>query len=88
MEREEALKKFLTLRGNGKYSLDLVVPSRGFPLDVWSAKIFGVLFFGKVQEDPRGAIPQLKKEAGIDGVSAPVTLSFAFLTTYSICQEK
>ncbi len=63
MDREEARKKLLTLRGIGEYSADLVVPSMGFALDVWSAKIFGVLFFGKVPDDPRGAIPRLKKEA-------------------------
>ena len=35
----------------------------GFPLDVWSAKIFNVLFFGEEPEKPREAIPFLKKVA-------------------------
>jgi hypothetical protein len=34
----------------------------GFPLDVWSAKIFGVLFRGSIPENPRKAVPELKLE--------------------------
>jgi 3-methyladenine DNA glycosylase/8-oxoguanine DNA glycosylase len=60
---EEAKKKLLTLRGIGDYSADIVVPGMGFPLDVWSAKIFHVLFFGKEPENPREAIPVLKQTA-------------------------
>ena len=60
---EEAKKKLLTLRGIGDYSADIVVPGMGFPLDVWSAKIFHVLFFGKEPENPRKAIPALKQTA-------------------------
>jgi 3-methyladenine DNA glycosylase/8-oxoguanine DNA glycosylase len=60
---EKAKEKLLTLRGIGDYSADIVVPGMGFPLDVWSAKIFHILFFGKVPEKPREAIPFLKKIA-------------------------
>ena len=63
MEPEEAKKKLLTLRGIGEYSAELVMPKTGFPLDVWSAKIFHVLFYGKVPENPRDAIPALKVAA-------------------------
>jgi DNA-3-methyladenine glycosylase II len=63
MEPEEAKKKLLTLRGIGDYSAELVMPRMGFPLDVWSAKIFHVLFFGKEPENPRKAIPSLKQKA-------------------------
>ena len=63
MEPEEAKTKLLTLRGIGDYSAELVMPRMGFPLDVWSAKIFHVLFFGKEPEQPREAIPALKKVA-------------------------
>jgi DNA-3-methyladenine glycosylase II len=63
MEPEETKDKLLTLRGIGEYSADLVNPRTGFPLDVWSAKIFHVLFHGKVPEKPREAIPALKVEA-------------------------
>jgi 3-methyladenine DNA glycosylase/8-oxoguanine DNA glycosylase len=60
---EEAKQKLLTLRGIGDYSADIVVPGMGFPLDVWSAKIFHILFFGKEPEKPREAIQFLKKTA-------------------------
>ncbi len=63
LEPAEAKKKLLSLRSIGEYSAELVMPSMGFPLDVWSAKIFSVLFFGKIPENPRELIPQLKKEA-------------------------
>ena len=63
MEPEEAKTKLLTLRGIGVYSAELVMPKMGFPLDVWSAKIFHVLFFGNEPEKPRDAIPALKKVA-------------------------
>jgi DNA-3-methyladenine glycosylase II len=60
---EEAKKKLLTLRGIGEYSAELVMPKMGFPLDVWSAKIFHVLFFGQEPSKPREAISTLKKIA-------------------------
>ena len=63
MDPQEAKKKLLTLRGIGDYSAELVMPKMGFPLDVWSAKIFHVLFFGKEPQNPREAIPDLKKIA-------------------------
>jgi len=63
MEPEEAKKKLLSLRGIGDYSAELVMPQMGFPLDVWSAKIFHVLFFDKEPENPRKAIPLLKQTA-------------------------
>jgi 3-methyladenine DNA glycosylase/8-oxoguanine DNA glycosylase len=46
MSPKEAKKQLLMLRGIGEYSAELVMPRMGFPLDVWSAKIFLVLFFG------------------------------------------
>ncbi len=63
MPYEEAKKKLLSLRGIGDYSAEIVVPRMGFPLDIWSAKIFHVLFFGKEPEFPRKAIRELKKIA-------------------------
>ena len=63
MDPEEAKKELLTLRGIGHYSAELVMPKMGFPLDVWSAKIFHVLFFGKETPNPRETIPDLKKIA-------------------------
>ena len=63
MEPEEAKNKLLTLQGIGEYSAELVMPKTGFPLDVWSAKIFNVLFYGKIPQKPREAIPALKAAA-------------------------
>jgi DNA-3-methyladenine glycosylase II len=63
MAPEEAKKKLLGLRGIGDYSAELVMPRMGFPLDVWSAKIFSVLFHGKRPGNPREAIPALKRVA-------------------------
>jgi DNA-3-methyladenine glycosylase II len=63
MMPEDAKRRLLTLRGIGDYSAELVMPRMGFPLDVWSAKIFSVLFFGKVPEKPQEAIPSLKGAA-------------------------
>jgi DNA-3-methyladenine glycosylase II len=63
MQPEEVKKKLMTLQGISDYSAELVMPRMGFPLDVWSAKIFHVLFFGKEPQKPREAIPALKKVA-------------------------
>jgi 3-methyladenine DNA glycosylase/8-oxoguanine DNA glycosylase len=63
LKRDEAKKKLLTLFGIGEYSAELVMPQTGFPLDVWSAKIFSVLFNGTVPKNPRNAISALKEMA-------------------------
>jgi 3-methyladenine DNA glycosylase/8-oxoguanine DNA glycosylase len=63
MAPEEANKKLRTLRGIGEYSAELVMPRMGFPLDVWSVKIFNVLFRGEELGNPRDAISALKKVA-------------------------
>jgi 3-methyladenine DNA glycosylase/8-oxoguanine DNA glycosylase len=63
MDPEEAKNKLLTLYGIGEYSAELVMPKTGFPLDVWSAKIFSMLFYGKIPDKPRDAIPVLKLAA-------------------------
>ncbi len=60
---DDAKKKLRTLKGIGDYSAELVMPHMGFPLDVWSAKIFNVLFCGKKPQDPREEIVGLKKIA-------------------------
>ena len=63
MDSTEAKKKLMMLRGVGDYSAELVMPEMGVPLDVWSAKIFSVLFSGEIPSDPRKSIPALKKTA-------------------------
>ncbi len=63
MQPDEVKKQLMTLRGIGEYSADIVTPGMGFPLDVWSAKIFSILFTGKEPDSPRDAIPDLKRVA-------------------------
>jgi len=63
MESDEAKKQLMTLRGIGIYSAEIVNPGPGFPLDVWSAKIFSILFLAKEPDSPRDAIPELKRIA-------------------------
>jgi len=63
LDSAEAKKQLMNLRGIGDYSAEIVMPGMGFPLDVWSAKIFSILFLGKEPESPRDAIPKLKEAA-------------------------
>ena len=63
VEPTEAKALLMSLKGVGDYSAELVMPEMGFPLDVWSAKIFSVLFYGKLPSNPRKSIPTLKIEA-------------------------
>lgn len=63
MTPEEAKAKLMELKGIGDYSADIVSPHPGFALDVWSAKIFNLLLFGKQPESPRDIIPKLKSMA-------------------------
>ena len=62
MEAVEARKLLLTLPGIGDYSADIISPHGGFPIDVWSAEVFGMLFFGKKPENNRQAVEIVKKE--------------------------
>ena len=63
MPPDEAKAKLMELSGIGEYSADIVSPHSGFPLDVWSAKIFSLLLFNKQPEKPREAIPMIKEKA-------------------------
>jgi 3-methyladenine DNA glycosylase/8-oxoguanine DNA glycosylase len=58
----EAKKLLLDLPGIGDYSADIINPHGGFPIDVWSADVFGKLFFGEEPTDTRKAIEGIKKE--------------------------
>jgi DNA-3-methyladenine glycosylase II len=60
---EEVKAQLMSLRGIGEYSAEIVMPGMGFPLDVWSAKIFHILLLGKEPESPRETILELKKIA-------------------------
>jgi 3-methyladenine DNA glycosylase/8-oxoguanine DNA glycosylase len=59
---EEVKKMLLELPGIGDYSADIINPHGGFPIDVWSADVFGLLFFGKEPADKDKEIQIIKKE--------------------------
>ncbi len=59
---EEAKRKLLELPGIGDYSADILNPHSGFPIDVWSADIFGKLFHGEEPKEGRAAIDKIKAE--------------------------
>ena len=62
MPPEKARDKLMELPGIGDYSVDIISPAGGFPIDAWSADVFGELFFGKRPENRRSQISRIKKE--------------------------
>ena len=58
----EAKMKLMELPGIGDYSADIINPQSGFPIDVWSAEVFGKLFFGKEPVNNRQAVEEVKSE--------------------------
>jgi 3-methyladenine DNA glycosylase/8-oxoguanine DNA glycosylase len=62
LTREEANRKLTELPGIGDYSADIINRPGGFPIDVWSAEVFGKLFYGKEPENSREAVEMVKKE--------------------------
>ncbi|MDD1757534.1 MAG: hypothetical protein LUQ22_02220 [Methanotrichaceae archaeon] len=62
LEPDEAKRKLLELPGIGDYSADIINPHGGFPIDAWSAEVFGKLFYGHEPDDKRKAIEGIKKE--------------------------
>ncbi|MDD1769916.1 MAG: endonuclease III domain-containing protein [Methanomassiliicoccales archaeon] len=62
MSPEEAKARLLELPGIGDYSADIINPHGGFPIDVWSADVFGLLFFGKEPANGREVIEEIKAE--------------------------
>jgi 3-methyladenine DNA glycosylase/8-oxoguanine DNA glycosylase len=78
MPIDEAKKVLMTLQGIGDYSADLVVPGMGFPLDVWSAKIFSILLFGKEPESPERQSWSLRKRPRSVGESGGGMFLFMF----------
>ncbi len=61
MPEGEARRRLLELPGIGDYSADILNPHGGFPIDVWSAAIFGKLFFGR-ETVGRDDIEKIKAE--------------------------
>jgi 3-methyladenine DNA glycosylase/8-oxoguanine DNA glycosylase len=63
MSAEEAAKALKGLYGVGIYSAQIISPHYGFPLDVWSARIFYEILFGETPAEPRKAIGKIEAEA-------------------------
>jgi 3-methyladenine DNA glycosylase/8-oxoguanine DNA glycosylase len=59
---EAAKAALLELPGIGDYSADIINPHGGFPIDVWSADVFGLLLFGKEPADKDREIQLIKRE--------------------------
>lgn len=62
LSAEAAKDKLLELPGVGDYSADIITPHNSFPIDVWSADVFGKLFFGREPKAGRRAIDRIKAE--------------------------
>ena len=62
LTREEARRELMELPGIGDYSADIINRPGGFPIDAWSAAVFGKLFYGKEPENSREAVESVKKE--------------------------
>lgn len=62
LSREEAKRELMELPGIGDYSADIINRTGGFPIDVWSAAVFGKLFYGKEPENGRNAVEKVKAE--------------------------
>jgi DNA-3-methyladenine glycosylase II len=60
---EEAKRKLMELPGIGEYSADIIYRRPGgFPIDVWSAAVFGKLFYGKEPWNSKEAIEKVKRD--------------------------
>jgi DNA-3-methyladenine glycosylase II len=59
---EEAKRRLMQLPGIGGYSADIINRPGGFPIDVWSAAVFGKLFYGKEPENSREAVEKVREE--------------------------
>ena len=62
LKPEEAKRVLMELPGIGDYSADMINRPAGFPIDVWSATVFGKLFYGKEPENSREAVEIVKRE--------------------------
>jgi DNA-3-methyladenine glycosylase II len=62
LTREDAKRQLMELPGIGDYSADIINRPGGFPIDVWSAEVFGKLFYGKEPENNREAVDRVKAE--------------------------
>ncbi len=62
MTAADAKDRLMELPGIGDYSSDIINPHGGFPIDVWSADVFGKLFYGREPKNGRDEIERIKAE--------------------------
>lgn len=63
LPEDQALKQLRSLYGIGDYSAQIISPHAGFPLDVWSARIFHEIIFGATPKESRKVIKKVEEEA-------------------------
>ncbi len=63
MAEDEIVSRLERLYGVGPYAAQIISPKRGFPLDVWSARIFYELLHGETPAEPRKMIKEMEEEA-------------------------
>lgn len=63
MGEEEASTVLKHLPGIGPYSAQIISPHFGFPLDIWSSRIFHEVLFKKTPPQPRKVIELVNKKA-------------------------
>lgn len=78
LSAEAAKEKLLELPGVGDYSAGIITPHNSFPIDVWSADVFGTLFFGREPKAGRRAIDRIKTE-GLTRWGAHAWLGFFYV---------
>jgi 3-methyladenine DNA glycosylase/8-oxoguanine DNA glycosylase len=63
LSEEQSFELLKSLRGIGDYSAQIISPYSGFPLDVWSARIFHEIIFGETPKEPRKVVKKVEEEA-------------------------
>lgn len=63
LDEDEIVAKLQTLYGIGTYAAQIMSPKRGFPLDVWSARVFHEILRSRTPEHPRDLIGELSDDA-------------------------
>ncbi len=76
MDASGAKRRLLELPGIGDYSADIIGPHPGFPIDVWSAEVFGALF--RTRGSGRDLIAKVKA-AGLKRWSEDCWMAFLYV---------
>lgn len=63
MSATDARSLLTTLPGIGDYSANIISPHHGFPLDIWTARIFHEILFGYTPAEPRKILKEVSAAA-------------------------